>query len=70
MLLVGDGASDFCAATRADLTFAKSRLLDHCAVLGIPHRPIRDFFGDALVAWRELVDDGLETAVLPSEGAA
>ncbi|HEY3634408.1 MAG TPA: HAD-IB family phosphatase [Caldimonas sp.] len=68
-LLVGDGASDFCAATRADLTFAKSRLLDHCAVLGVPHRPIRDF-GDALLAWRELVDDGLETAVLPSEGAA
>jgi 2,3-diketo-5-methylthio-1-phosphopentane phosphatase len=68
-LLVGDGASDFCATTRADLTFAKSRLLDHCAVLGVPHRPIRDF-ADALVAWRHLADDAIEAAALPVEGAA
>jgi 2,3-diketo-5-methylthio-1-phosphopentane phosphatase len=57
-LLVGDGASDFCAAAHAELTFAKSRLLDHCSVLGLPHRPIVDF-ADALVAWRELADSAL-----------
>jgi 2,3-diketo-5-methylthio-1-phosphopentane phosphatase len=68
-LLVGDGASDFCAATRADLTFAKSRLLDRCAMLCLPHRPIHDF-GDALVAWRALADDGIEAAALSSAGAA
>jgi 2-hydroxy-3-keto-5-methylthiopentenyl-1-phosphate phosphatase len=68
-LLVGDGASDFCAATRADLTFAKSRLLDRCVMLGLPHRPIRGF-ADALVAWRELADDGIEAAALSSAGAA
>jgi 2-hydroxy-3-keto-5-methylthiopentenyl-1-phosphate phosphatase len=68
-LLVGDGASDFCAATRADLTFAKSRLLDRCALLGVPHRPIRNF-ADALVAWRDLADDDIEAAALSSAGAA
>jgi 2,3-diketo-5-methylthio-1-phosphopentane phosphatase len=68
VLLVGDGASDFCAATAADLTFAKSRLLDHCAVLGLPHRPICDF-ADALLAWRELASDARAAATLPSEVA-
>ena len=52
-LLVGDGASDFCAAASADATFARSTLVDHCAALGLPHRPIAGF-ADALVAWREL----------------
>jgi 2,3-diketo-5-methylthio-1-phosphopentane phosphatase len=66
-LLVGDGASDFCAAAHADLTFAKSRLLDHCSVLGLPHRPIAGF-ADALVAWREL-GEGAETAWPPEEAA-
>jgi 2-hydroxy-3-keto-5-methylthiopentenyl-1-phosphate phosphatase len=69
-LLVGDGASDFCAAARADMTFAKSRLLEHCAALGIAHRPIADF-ADALAAWRELADgDAFDAAPAASEGAA
>ena len=54
-LLVGDGASDFCAAARAELTFAKSSLREHCAERGLPHRPIVDF-ADATLAWRELAD--------------
>lgn len=52
-LVVGDGASDFCAAAHADLTFSKAALRDHCAARGIAHRPIADFAG-ALAAWREL----------------
>ena len=36
-ILVGDGRSDFCVATRAELTFAKSALLDFCRVEKIPH---------------------------------
>lgn len=42
-LLVGDGASDFCLAGRADLVFAKDRLIDHCRDNGLPHRPISGF---------------------------
>ncbi|MGE5517369.1 MAG: MtnX-like HAD-IB family phosphatase [Bacteroidota bacterium] len=42
-ILVGDGASDFCAAGSVDLVFAKDRLLDHCRSQGLPHRAIDDF---------------------------
>jgi 2,3-diketo-5-methylthio-1-phosphopentane phosphatase len=43
VLLIGDGASDFCVASEADLTFARKRLLDHCLDLGLPHRPVANF---------------------------
>jgi len=36
-LLVGDGASDFCAGASVDLVFAKASLLDHCRARGLPH---------------------------------
>lgn len=42
-LLIGDGASDFCLAGRADLVFAKDRLLDHCRAHHLPHRPYAGF---------------------------
>jgi len=48
-ILVGDGRSDFCVATRADLTFAKSALLDFCRVEKIPHIA-HSAFGD-IVRW-------------------
>jgi 2-hydroxy-3-keto-5-methylthiopentenyl-1-phosphate phosphatase len=48
-ILVGDGRSDFCIATRADLTFAKSALLDFCRDEKIPHIEHREF-GD-IVRW-------------------
>jgi len=60
-LLVGDGASAFCAARRAELTFAKPGLHEHCAEHGLSHRPIRDF-ADALARWRELADDAAAVA--------
>jgi 2-hydroxy-3-keto-5-methylthiopentenyl-1-phosphate phosphatase len=46
-LLIGDGASDFCAATAADLVFAKDELLTHCRERGIPHEAFGDF-GDVI----------------------
>jgi 2-hydroxy-3-keto-5-methylthiopentenyl-1-phosphate phosphatase len=36
-LLIGDGASDFCAGASVDLVFAKASLLDHCRERGLPH---------------------------------
>jgi 2-hydroxy-3-keto-5-methylthiopentenyl-1-phosphate phosphatase len=48
-ILVGDGRSDFCVATRADLTFAKSALLDFCRIEKIPHIEHSEF-GD-IVDW-------------------
>ncbi len=48
-ILVGDGRSDFCVASRADLTFAKSALLDFCRVEKIPHRQ-HNAFGE-IVDW-------------------
>lgn len=47
VLLIGDGASDFCVAGEADLVFAKHRLIEHCRAAGIPYVPITGF-ADAL----------------------
>lgn len=40
VLLVGDGASDFCAAEEADLVLAKGKLVAHCRTRSLPHVPI------------------------------
>ena len=42
-LMIGDGASDFCVAAKADFVFAKSKLADYCRSEGIPHLPISGF---------------------------
>lgn len=42
-LLIGDGASDFCLAGRADFVLAKDRLLEHCRDHHLPHRPYAGF---------------------------
>lgn len=42
-ILIGDGASDFCAATSVHLAFAKDKLLSHCRDNGLPHVPFADF---------------------------
>ena len=47
VLLIGDGASDFCVAAQADLVFAKHRLIEHCRAAAIPYVPIAGF-ADAL----------------------
>ena len=43
VLLVGDGASDFCVARVADFVFAKGKLIAHCIANNIAHAPIEDF---------------------------
>lgn len=42
-VLVGDGRSDFCLASRVDLTLSKGSLTRHCEQNGLPHIPIADF---------------------------
>jgi 2,3-diketo-5-methylthio-1-phosphopentane phosphatase len=42
-LLIGDGASDMCAAGSVDLVFAKDKLLAHCRENGLPFVAFRDF---------------------------
>jgi 2-hydroxy-3-keto-5-methylthiopentenyl-1-phosphate phosphatase len=41
-IVVGDGRSDFCAASGADYVFAKGRLQTHCEENGIAHAQIAD----------------------------
>jgi len=43
VLMIGDGASDFCVAARADMNFARKRLLEHCLDRDLPHHPVADF---------------------------
>jgi 2-hydroxy-3-keto-5-methylthiopentenyl-1-phosphate phosphatase len=54
VLLVGDGASDFCAAGEADYVFAKHRLIEHCRRADIPHASIVGF-ADAIALLPALV---------------
>jgi 2-hydroxy-3-keto-5-methylthiopentenyl-1-phosphate phosphatase len=42
-ILIGDGVSDFCVASKVDFVFAKSRLLAHCRDADIPHRAFASF---------------------------
>ncbi|MDR3435133.1 MtnX-like HAD-IB family phosphatase [Telmatospirillum sp.] len=42
-LLIGDGASDMCAANSVDLVFAKDKLLAYCRSEGLPFVAFRDF---------------------------
>ena len=66
-VVVGDGRSDFCIAGRADLVFAKGKLLDLCRANGTLHLPFRDFFevGSRLESWL-----GSEPAAVSSRGVS
>lgn len=46
-VLIGDGASDFCAAAAVPMVWAKAKLLRHCRERGLPHRAF-SCFGDCL----------------------
>ncbi len=61
VLMIGDGASDFCVAEAADFVFAKGKLIDHCRAKNIPHAPI-DGFADALSLLPALVSGKLVAA--------
>jgi 2,3-diketo-5-methylthio-1-phosphopentane phosphatase len=56
VLLIGDGASDFCVARRASHVFARGALLAHCAAAALPHRAVPDF--DEALALLPLALDG------------
>lgn len=62
VLLIGDGASDFCASGAVDMVFAKHRLIEHCRAQGLPYIPITGF-DDALVLLPSLIEG---TLTLPS----
>jgi len=42
-VVVGDGRSDFCMSTQADLVLAKGALADYCRRNGLPYQPFTDF---------------------------
>ena len=54
-LLIGDGASDFCAAESADLVFAKDKLLTYCRERALPCVAFTDF-GEARRLLAALLD--------------
>ena len=67
ILLIGDGQSDICVASRADFVFAKCPLLDHCRDVGIAHRPIAGF-ADAIALLPDLLAgrfDAIPFPILP-----
>jgi 2-hydroxy-3-keto-5-methylthiopentenyl-1-phosphate phosphatase len=43
LVLIGDGRSDFCLASRADVVLAKGKLAAHCAESNYPFTPINSF---------------------------
>ena len=59
VLLIGDGASDFCVAGEADFVFAKHRLIEHCRHADIPHVSIVGF-ADALGSLPALLEGKLD----------
>ncbi|HEY2394542.1 MAG TPA: MtnX-like HAD-IB family phosphatase [Rudaea sp.] len=61
VLLIGDGASDFCVAEAADFVFAKDKLIAHCVENKIPHSAI-DGFADALALLPGLIEGKLIAA--------
>ena len=41
---VGDGTSDFCPASKADMVFARSHLVEKCDSEGVPCHEFEDFY--------------------------
>jgi len=64
VLLIGDGASDFCIAESADFVFAKGKLIAHCIAKRIPHAAITGF-ADALALLPPLLEGKLVAAPRP-----
>jgi 2,3-diketo-5-methylthio-1-phosphopentane phosphatase len=61
VLLIGDGASDFCVAAASDFVFAKGALIAHCVEKRIPHAAIHGF-ADALAQLPALIEGNLIAA--------
>ena len=58
--VVGDGRSDFCIATRADLVPTKPKLIEECRSAGIPHLPLA-----ASTRWRQLLESWRSAGSIP-----
>ena len=43
VIYIGDAMSDTCPASKADMVFARARLLGYCQEQGIPHREFESF---------------------------
>jgi 2-hydroxy-3-keto-5-methylthiopentenyl-1-phosphate phosphatase len=56
VIYIGDGLSDRCAVTEADIVFAKKDLRKFCQKEGIRHYPFKDF-GDISRGLQKLLDD-------------
>ncbi len=69
VLMIGDGASDYCVAAASSMTFARSKLRVHCEREGIAHRPVANF-AEALRAWTDLVEEAPTLTTLPREKEA
>lgn len=72
VLLIGDGASDFCVAEASDFVFAKGKLIGHCIANDIRHAAIGGF-SDALELLPALLEGtlpGLAPATLASPALA
>lgn len=69
VLLIGDGASDFCVANRVDFVFAKNRLVEHCRAAGIPYAAIT-CFEDAIELLPSLLAGTLDNVLQPVPGTA
>ncbi len=57
IVFIGDGYSDFCAATHSDIVFAKNGLAAFCNANKIPHYPYSTFF-DVLRILKKIVETG------------
>ena len=69
VLMIGDGASDFCVAEAADFVFAKGKLIAHCIARNIPHVAISGFDA-ALALLPALVSGKLVAAAHPASVAS
>lgn len=66
-VMVGDGRSDFCVATRTTYVLAKAKLATHCAANHLPHSAFTDF-RDATTLLADWLD--LQGIVEPSAAPA
>jgi len=69
VLMIGDGASDFCVAEAADFVFAKGKLIAHCIAKNIPHVAIAGF-AEATALLPALVSGKLVAAPHPASTAS
>ena len=66
VLMIGDGASDFCVAERSDLVLARKRLLAHCQDHDLAHHAVPDF-RTALAMLASLDAQQLPTSMIETE---